>query len=186
MTLHIIPAANPDGIYAVTQKVGRITAADILITDLEATFPARFNANGVDLNRNWDCGWSTSAFWRDLPVDPGPAPFSEPENRLLREFILSLQPALAGVLFWHSQATLVSPGVCGEPHQPSVDIATVYARAANYPVRAFDSYEITGDASNWLAKMGIPSFSVELTTHQALDWERNRAGMLALLRHISQ
>jgi hypothetical protein len=85
------------------------------------------------------------------------------------------------VVFWHSQATLVSPGSCGEAHQPSIELATVYARAANYPVQEFSAYEITGDASNWLAKEGIPSFSVELTTHESTDWERNRAGVLALL-----
>ena len=177
VTVHIIPAANPDGIYAVTGKTGRISASDVYISD---TFPARFNANAVDLNRNWDCEWSATALWRDQPVDPGSEPFSEIENQVLRTFFRQ-QEQLRVVVFWHSQATLVSPGSCGEAHQPSIELATVYARAANYPVQEFSAYEITGDASNWLAKEGIPSFSVELTTHESTDWERNRAGVLALL-----
>ena len=180
VTLHIIPAANPDGIYAVTGKNGRITASDINVSN---TFPARFNANGVDLNRNWDCDWSQDALWRDQPVDPGTAAFSEIENQILRDFITqqNLQNPIQVVVFWHSQATLVSPGSCDQLHQPSIDMAVTYARASNYPLQGFSAYEIHGDASNSLAKMGIPSFSVELTTHEATDWDRNRAGVLALL-----
>jgi murein tripeptide amidase MpaA len=177
VTVHIIPTANPDGIYAVTGKTGRITASDVYVSD---SFSARFNAYGVDLSRNWDCEWSATALWRDQPVNPGSEPFSEIENQVLRTFFRQ-QEQLRVVVFWHSQATLVSPGSCGEPHQPSIELANVYARAANYPVQEFSAYEITGDASNWLAKEGIPSFSVELTTHESTDWERNRAGVLALL-----
>jgi LysM repeat protein len=177
VTIHIIPAANPDGIYTVTGKTGRFTADDVYVTN---TFPARFNAHAVDLNRNWDCEWSADAFWRDQPVNPGSEPFSEIENQLLRTYFTE-QEQVAVVVFWHSQATLVSPGSCGEPHQPSIEMATIYAQAANYPLQQFSAYEITGDASNWLAKEGIPSFSVELTTHETTDWERNREGVLALL-----
>jgi LysM repeat protein len=177
VTVHIIPAANPDGIFNVTGKVGRFSAADVFDID---TFPARFNANGVDLNRNWDCDWTANALWRDQPVSGGVEPFSEVENQVLRDFIME-QEQVKAVVFWHSQATLVSPGSCGTPHQPSIDIAGVYARASSYPTQEFSAYEITGDASNWLAKEGIPSLSVELTNHESTDWERNRAGLLALL-----
>lgn len=177
VTVQIIPAANPDGIYNVTGKTGRITVSDVYVSN---TFPARFNAHGVDLNRNWDCDWSEEAFWRDEPVNPGPFAFSEEENQVLRNFIRQ-QERVKVVLFWHSQAALVSPGSCNEAHPPSIEMATVYAHAANYPVQEFSAYEITGDASNWLAKEGIPSFSVELTTHETTDWERNREGILALL-----
>ena len=177
VTIYIIPAANPDGIYAVTGKTGRIRASDVYVND---TFPARFNARGVDLNRNWDCEWTPNALWRDQPVSGGSEPFSEVENQVLRDFIAQ-QEQVKAVVFWHSQATLVSPGNCDTPHQPSIDIATTYARAANYPVQEFSAYEITGDASNWLAKEDIPSFSVELTDHETTDWNQNRAGVLALL-----
>jgi LysM repeat protein len=177
VTAHIIPAANPDGIYEVTGKVGRFRATDVFDID---TFSARFNANNVDLNRNWDCDWTANAFWRDQPVSGGSEPFSEVENQVLRDFITQ-QEQVEVVVFWHSQATLVSPGNCDARHQPSIDMATTYARAANYPVQEFSAYEITGDASNWLAKEGVPSFSVELTDHETTDWNQNRAGVLALL-----
>jgi LysM repeat protein len=179
VTVYIIPAANPDGIYAVTGKSGPITITDVIISD---TFPARFNANGVDLNRNWDCDWSPTAVWWDTEISGGSAPFSEPETRLLQTFIESQRPGLKGVIFWHSSAFLVSPGQCGDTiHQPSNDIAAIYAQAARYPTGAFSAYPITGESANWLAKVGIPAFSVELSSHESLDWSRNLAGMRALL-----
>jgi LysM repeat protein len=179
VTVHIIPAANPDGIHAVSGQADPASAEDILVGDAS---PARFNANGVDLNRNWDCEWSAEAWWRNRPIDSGSGPFSEIESQVLRSFFEHLDSALQGVVFWHSQAGLVSPGWCGdETHEPSVELAAVFARAARYPLLDFSSYAVTGDASDWLAKMEIPSFTVELRTHELTDWERNQAGILALL-----
>jgi hypothetical protein len=56
-----------------------------------------------------------------------------------------------------------------------------YASASGYPaVDSFDAYEITGDAEGWLASIGIPAVTVELSTHEAIEWERNLAGVTAL------
>lgn len=179
VTVHIIPAANPDGIFAVTGKTGPISEADISAADL---FAARFNANGVDLNRNWDCEWTGTAVWWDEIITGGTAPYSEVENQILLAFIKSQEATLRGVIFWHSSAFLVAPGQCGDsPHHPSQAIAQTYAQAAGYPVGSFSAYPVTGDASDALVRLDIPSFAVELSSHEALDWNRNRAGVLALL-----
>ena len=90
--MHIIPAANPDGQFLITGHNGRFAAADIP-TDTD-TIPGRFNANGVDLNRNWDCAWRETAVWRDEPISGGTRPFSEPESQNLRDFLLAQQPVL--------------------------------------------------------------------------------------------
>ncbi len=52
----VIPNANPDGVFAVVGKEGIFTADDVL-TGEGATDKGRFNARGVDLNRNFDCKW---------------------------------------------------------------------------------------------------------------------------------
>jgi hypothetical protein len=176
VTLYIIPSANPDGQFIVTGSGGRFPPEDVILH----TLPGRFNANGVDLNRNWDCEWQAEAFWQGNTVNAGEEPFSEPETQVLRRFFLRQRPAV--VLFWHSKANGVYAGGCPDPFPLSLEVATIYGEAAGYPVYAdFTAYPVTGDASDWLALQEIPSFSVELKTRTGLDWSESLAGVRALL-----
>ncbi len=176
VTLTIIPSANPDGQEMVTGKSGPFALADLA----EDTIPGRFNANNVDLNRNWDCQWAPTAIWRGNEVSGGPAPFSEPETVVLRDYLLQQRPE--AVIFLHSAANGVFASGCPETHQPSMDLAQIYGDAAGYPVyERFSAYEVTGDAGDWLTTQGITSISVELINHQDLDLEKNLAGILAVL-----
>lgn len=69
----VLPLANPDG----------------------AELATRYNARGVDLNRN--CGFN----WREeCEEPPGPYAWSEPETVALRNFILAWQPAKIVSLHW--------------------------------------------------------------------------------------
>jgi len=180
LTIYLIPNANPDGLYMVTRQTGRFTPADV---DDDAV-PGRFNGNYVDLNRNWDCDWVPDATWRDNPISGGSEPFSETENQILRDFILSEQPAAA--VFLHSAARGVFASGCGEIDPPSRSLAEVYSAASGYPLYdVFHHYDLTGDAADWLAAQGIPSISVELTNHESLDWAMNRAGLAALMNVLA-
>ena len=69
----VVPLANPDG-----YKLG-----------------TRYNARGVDLNRNCGCNWHA-----DSAEPPGPAAWSEPEARALHDFILAWRPAKIVSLHW--------------------------------------------------------------------------------------
>jgi LysM repeat protein/predicted deacylase len=180
LTVHLIPNANPDGLYAVTRRIGRFTAADVD----EDSVSGRFNGNYVDLNRNWDCNWTPNATWRDNPISGGSEPFSELENQALRDFALSSQPVAA--VFLHSAARAVFASGCGQIDPASMTLAEVYSGASGYPLYdTFHHYDITGDAADWLASQGIPSISVELTDHESLDWAMNRAGLLALMNYLA-
>lgn len=66
------------------------------------TAEGRFNGNQVDLNRNWGCDWSATAYWQQRTVDPGERPFSEPETAALSVFMQSTRPVAA--LFYHAAA----------------------------------------------------------------------------------
>jgi LysM repeat protein/predicted deacylase len=179
LTVYLIPNANPDGLYAVTRRVGTFELSDLD----EDTVPGRFNGRFVDLNRNWECQWQPVAQWGNDPVSGGAAPFSEPETQALRNYFLEIDPA--AVLFWHSAAVGVYPAGCDHVDRASKDLAEIFASSAAYQVHdSFPHYEISGDAGNWLASKGIPSITVELTTHESLDWERNLAGLQALMRYI--
>jgi murein peptide amidase A len=84
--LWIIDSINPDG-----------QAANI-----------RYNANGVDLNRN------VSFNWTYIPkTDPdgeysGEAPDDQPETQALEKFVGEIKPYIT--IFWHQDANRVSPG----------------------------------------------------------------------------
>jgi g-D-glutamyl-meso-diaminopimelate peptidase len=177
LTVSVIPSANPDGVFKIIGKEGRFTIADVPKTDHA---PGRFNANNVDLNRNFDCKWKPQSTWRSRTVSAGSAPFSEPEARALRDYMLKHVPD--AVIFWHSQANAVYASECEHGILPETTaIMNAYATAAKYAaVSTFDAYEVTGDAEGWLASINIPAITVELQTHETVEWERNLAGIKAL------
>jgi predicted deacylase len=166
VTVHIIPNLNPDG-YA-----------------LPATASAqarRFNANNIDLNRNFDCRWQPKSTWKNETVSAGTAPFSEPETAALRDYVATVNPNAA--VFWHSIGNAVFTSECGETVQDATKLLmNTYASAANYEAAGlWTAYQITGDAEGWLASLGIPAVTVELESRDDIEWDRNWAGVQALL-----
>ncbi len=179
ITVHVIPNLNPDGTFAVTGVVGRFTDADL--GQQEDTSIGRFNANAVDLNRNFDCKWQSESTWRGAAVKAGSSPFSEPEAMALRDYVLT--NSIEAAVFWHSQSDAVYASECEAGVLPdTLRLMDTYARAADYrTVEVFDAYPITGDAEGWLASIGIPAITVEFATHADMDLEQNLAGVKAVL-----
>ncbi len=185
ITVAVIPDANPDGVYKVVGKEGRFTMADVKGTE-ESQAPGRFNAHNVDLNRNFDCKWQPESMWKGNKVSAGTRPFSEPETKAIRDFVLAYKPVAA--IFWHSQANAVYASECKKGILPkTLTIMNTYAQAAGYPaVKSFDAYAITGDSEGWLASINIPAITVELKTHETVEWDKNLAGIKALLGYYGK
>lgn len=179
----VIPAVNPDGLENVVGKVGRFEASDVS-TSADTT-AARFNSNDVDLNRNFDCDWQQSAMWRSQEVSGGTAVFSEPETQALRDYIQAGTPK--AVIVWYASAGGVYASNChGGVLAETTELLNRYAQASGYPAHeTFDFYVTTGDMTNWLAKIGIPSISVLLTNHTDTEWAKNRAGIDAVLEYYA-
>ena len=180
----VIPSANPDGLYEIIPKEGKITWDDAPVAANDSGI-GRMNANDVDLNRNFNCKWQEESTWRGNVVSAGTAPFSEPEAAAIRDFVLAHEPD--AVIFWHSQANAVYASECQDGILPvTLDIMNAYATAADYDaVESFDSYPVTGDAEGWLASIGIPAITVEFSTHQTTDWTRNVAGVKAVIEYFA-
>jgi hypothetical protein len=136
------------------------------------------------LNRNFDCKWQPEATWKSKKVSAGEKAFSEPESRAIRSLVAKIRPK--AVVFWHSQANAVYASECEDGIlRETRDIMRAYADAAGYPaVDSFDAYPVTGDAEGWLASIGIPALSVELSTHETIEWEKNLAGATALINYF--
>ena len=181
----VIPTLNPDGLFKVTGKDGRFVPTDVS-TSKEVVVSGRYNGNNVDLNRNFDCDWKATGIWQSTKVSGGSAPFSEPESKALKTYITAHKPT--AVVEWFSSAGGVYSSHCGGTvSAETAAITNVYADASGYPAyKEFNSYEITGDSVNWLAKNNIPAISVLLTNHTDTEWAKNKAGIDALLAHYAK
>ncbi len=185
VSVTVIPTLNPDGLYKVTNTAGSFIASSVSATDAER-IAARFNANDVDLNRNFDCEWAATSSWRSQTVSGGSAAFSEPEAQALQNYVNTYKPAAAVV--WFAAEGKVYPSACGgTPSQASISLAATYAGAASYGTQTeFDAYAINGDAVNWLAKEGVPAISVLLSNYSDPEWSKNKAGILAVINSVAK
>ena len=181
----VIPVVNPDGLNKVVGSAGRFSVSDV--PALQATqISGRYNANGVDLNRNFDCDWKAKGVWQNKPVDGGASAFSEPESAAMKAFMESENPT--AVVVWYSSAGGVYSSSCHNGVLPeTTSMTNVYAKASGYPAHeVFNYYEITGDMVNWLAKKNIPAISVLLSNHTDTEWDKNKAGIDAILQKFAQ
>ncbi len=156
--LALIPDINPDGAVAGTRE----------------------NANGVDLNRNWDAGWQPDSYGPSGLVvgGGGTAPFSEPETRLLARYLVA-RPFLAAI-FYHSKGALVVAGHGDDGG--SAELARVIAIAAQYLyLTEWTAYPLSGQATDYLANRGIYAVDIELSNYTDTDFTRNLRGLNAAL-----
>lgn len=153
-------------------------SADIfLVPDLNpdgAAAGSRLNADGVDLNRNFNAEWRSAGHAGDLEYS-GPRPFSEPESRLAARIIHALEPAAT---IWFHQFRGAHPFV--RAWGQSVAGARHFARLARMPFRAMRWP--AGTAPNWQNhRFDAPAFVVELPQGRLAPQMRSRLGK-ALVR----
>jgi hypothetical protein len=166
--LDLMPEVNPDG----------------LVTG------SRLYQSGVDPNRNWGGGdWQTDA-WDSNGVFRlglgGAEPFSEPETRAVRDYVLATRPAM--VVNYHSRGGFMFGGREG---QTGV-LASAYATASGYPRpqpsaggSSVLSYRATGSMNGWLGREGISGILIELTNFDDPEFARNLAGLKAMLQSVA-
>lgn len=186
VSVTIIPLLNPDGMKKVTSAVGETLSATAITASQQEQVAGRFNGNGVDLNRNFDCDWKKEGVWQDKKVNGGSAPFSEPESQAVRTYMETHTPS--AVVVWYSAAGGVYASSCHDGVLPKTkEMTDVYARASGYPAHtSFDFYEVSGDMVNWLAKQNTPAISVLLSDHTDIEWDKNYAGIKALIEHVAK
>jgi protein MpaA len=115
--LFLIRTVNPDGLKAGTRQNGR----------------------GVDLNRNFGHHWKPIGERWDRYYS-GPRPWSEPETRAVRDFILDVKPR---VTIWYHQAMALVGKLGGRNDRR---IERRYARVVNLPLRRVQR---PGTAPRW-------------------------------------
>lgn len=167
--LYIIPSINPDGLALGT----------------------RFNASGVDLNRNMNTNldvcqendWNVTVQGaRGIVSDTGGSyADSEVESQIVRDFLLDA----SAVVFYHSNAGNVFPAFC--EHGPSIALAQVYADAGSYQYdRFWDSYAITGGMHDWASSLGIAAIIPELISAVDPEFDQNLAAVQVVLARAEE
>jgi len=157
VTLYILRDLNPDG------------------AALSKSYLGRANANGVDLNRNWDANWQKdwprAGCWTQTEVTGGTSPGSEPETKALMTFIQSHH--FDALINYHSAALGIFPGGL-PPDDYSIRLAKAVAAVTTYPYPPINvGCVYTGAFTDWADEIGIAALDVELTDHTNTDYEMN-------------
>ncbi len=183
--LIIIPVVNPDGLARISG--GRpFEEVDFNSIPIQRRQEGRLNANGVDLNRNWDNNWEPVSYWRSQEVDAGSAPFSEPETRALRDFVRRIEPDL--IISYHSAANGIYYAGKREGWKPAKRFAEGYSKASGYPIpeSSLVGYRITGASTGYFRSLGIPAMVVELAGRRGPEFEKNLRGIEEVLKLLAE
>jgi N-acetylmuramoyl-L-alanine amidase len=98
----------------------------------------RWNANGVDLNRNFPFGWTPGG----MPFDtyfPGSGPLSEPESSALAALVRRVEPR---VTVWYHQHMRLVDRSGGDPY-----LERLYSKRARLPYKRIAP--LPGTATSW-------------------------------------
>jgi len=167
VTLYILRNLNPDG-----------------YENYWGQYAGRSNANGVDLNRNWDANWQPTwpleGCFSAVTLTGGTAPFSEPETQALAQFLLDYE--VDALVSYHSQMSAIY-ATGDETLDPAADdLARGLAAASGYQYPPpWSSCVYTGQLVDWAVDQGIAAVTVELTTHDDPDLALNRRLVNAFL-----
>ena len=164
----IIPLINPDGALLATQGLASVSAGRrkyLKSLNGSGDFSLwKANAEGVDLNVNFDARWGTGAKNIRKPAPEnyiGETPFSAPESAALRDFTLEVRPQFT--VSWHTKGE----EIYWRFYQPlprlmwDRRLARALARSTGYPLRS--AGRSAGGYKDWcVEKLKIPAFTVEV------------------------
>ncbi|MFH1748799.1 MAG: M14 family zinc carboxypeptidase [Planctomycetota bacterium] len=137
---------------------------------------SRWNANGVDLNRNWDGPGSGESPWG------GPYPFSEPETTAIRDFLIAhptvrVHVDLHGYVPWIMWVWGHIPDHCPE-HDRYMAVGAEFrdliaaAGGGTYDIGSiYDvAYFVSGCSTNYsYAELGLWAFGIEVVDDDMPD-----------------
>ena len=164
-----LPLTNPDGALLSACGIGSVTEEVRRKFLLGANGGEDFsrwkaNAAAVDLNVNFDARWGEGLYNVRFPAPAnyvGPAPFSEPESRALRDFTLSVRPqytisyhTMGGEIYWHFR----QPFLRGLRDKR---LACLLSSLTGYPLK--EAAGSVGGYKDWCVRaLKIPAFTVEV------------------------
>jgi hypothetical protein len=140
------------------------------------TLNIRYNANRVDLNRNFATNpWG-------FERNQGPFPFSEPESKALAEFTLAEK--VDYLISYHAQWPPKGIIFRGDDNNPATqNFAKWVSERTGYPVGYYPNAPyVSGDQTVWAEQQGIPSLIIEARSIHSSDQDINFPMQIALIR----
>lgn len=168
-----VPLANPDG--ALLSEVGLSSVSEErrpLLERLGGDYRLyKCNAEGVDLNNNFDARWGSGAGNKRQPASQGyigAFPHSAPETQALVRFTEETSPDFT--LSWHTKGEEIYWRFFQTGRRALRDkrLAKLLKKSTGYPLR--ETPASAGGYKDWcIEKLGIPAFTIEtgsdLLTH---------------------
>ena len=170
-SLAIIPCLNPDGVeIALLGEEGACELAGCVRKIAGGDYSRwQANANGVDINHNFDAGWQTL---KEMEIKSGitaPAPTryggthpnSEPETRAATTFCLTYQPRT--LYSMHSQGEEIYYSYGSHTPERSRLMARILAASSGYEATAPTGLASHGGLKDWfIDKLCRPGFTIEV------------------------
>lgn len=183
--IHFVPMANPDGVTlsqfgesaihsdALRQVIQTCYAQDTADQLTAAPYDQyltrwKSNANGVDLNHNFDAGWgrlNATLFHNSAANYKGPAPLSEPESQALAA--LAEQYHFKAVINYHAMGNVIYWDTDqNKETQPSLDLANRVSASNGYSILGSLG---AGGYKDWLQQKdgSVPGITIEVGSTQA-------------------
>lgn len=167
VTLYVSPMINPDGVDIVvngidiTNKLHRHLFSLVGVQDFAAVWQA--NANGVDINHNFDANWQAVS---DSPAPTkygGAYPESEPETRAVTA--LARRENFDMLFAFHSQGREIYYDFDGMTGARSLEIAQKLSEESGYKVCRPEGTGVFGGCKDWFIKeFGKEGFTIEIGT----------------------
>ena len=167
----IIPCLNPDGVEIVLKGASGAKEQRHFVEKISKGDLSRWqaNANGVDLNHNFDAGFDTLKLLEQKAgiTSPGPRqyggeyPFSEPETKALASLckLFDIQTAFA----FHSQGEEIFYQYGKHTPTRSRLIAELLSESSGYKISNQDGLASHGGFKDWfIEKLNRSAFTIEI------------------------
>ena len=172
VTFHIIPMLNPDGVDIVNKKIADKELYEKLLQwnkgeDFSEKWQA--NANGVDLNHNYDAGFNKAKvleikYGVTGPSSTrygGPYPESEPEVKALCDYIRSIPFSL--LISYHSQGEVIYYDYNKKIPKGGKELGKIISRKTGYALDNTEGISSYSGCKDWfIEKFDKPAYTIEL------------------------
>ena len=164
-SLFAVPMVNPDGVdiaihgMDITNPYHRKLISMVGIHSFNKVWQA--NANGVDINHNYNANWQTVEKYPSPSKYSGPYSESEPETKAITDFVRSENFDI--LIAFHSQGGEIYYDFDGKMSADSSELAKKFASVSGYvPAKTSGSASFGGCKDWFIEEFGKAGFTIEI------------------------